>query len=301
MKACEAEPLDMGSQAEPGNQLNREKTTMKEQIVQDKNGKRKKHFLFLLPLFFCVLNLVTGCVQYDVGVNFDSQTRGEIVQHIKLGEKLTSFSSETVGDWLKSVERRVRLLDGKTKRLSDREVLVSIPFNNGAELEDKFNQFYNPIAQTAKSRVASPLETDLPKFESHLSVKQNNLLLVLRNRLSLELDLRSLSLLSSNGSLLLSPGGLLELDFSLNTPWGAESIETVVGALVPASYEQGKQLVWKLKPGEVNYLEATFWIPSPVGIGALIIALFVAVGIALKYQILPAMGIGKKPQNIGQT
>jgi len=291
----------MGSQAEPGNQLNREKTTMKEQIVQDKNGKRKKHFLFLLPLFFCVLNLVTGCVQYDVGVNFDSQTRGEIVQHIKLGEKLTSFSSETVGDWLKSVERRVRLLDGKTKRLSDREVLVSIPFNNGAELEDKFNQFYNPIAQTAKSRVASPLETDLPKFESHLSVKQNNLLLVLRNRLSLELDLRSLSLLSSNGSLLLSPGGLLELDFSLNTPWGAESIETVVGALVPASYEQGKQLVWKLKPGEVNYLEATFWIPSPVGIGALIIALFVAVGIALKYQILPAMGIGKKPQNIGQT
>ena len=291
----------MGSQAEPGNQLNREKTTMKEQIVQDKNGKRKKHFLFLLPLFFCVLNLVTGCVQYDVGVNFDSQTHGEIVQHIKLGEKLTSFSSETVGDWLKSVERRVRLLDGKTKRLSDREVLVSIPFNNGAELEDKFNQFYNPIAQTAKSRVASPLETDLPKFESHLSVKQNNLLLVLRNRLSLELDLRSLSLLSSNGSLLLSPGGLLELDFSLNTPWGAESIETVVGALVPASYEQGKQLVWKLKPGEVNYLEATFWIPSPVGIGALIIALFVAVGIALKYQILPAMGIGKKPQNIGQT
>ena len=291
----------MGSQAEPGNQLNREKTTMKEQIVKDKNGKRKKHFLFLLPFVLCLLTLVTGCVQYDVGVNFDSQTRGEIVQHIKLGEKLTSFSSETVGDWLKSVERRVRLLDGKTKRLSDREVLVSIPFNNGAELEDKFNQFYNPIAQTAKSRVASPLETDLPKFESHLSVKQNNLLLVLRNRLSLELDLRSLSLLSSNGSLLLSPGGLLELDFSLNTPWGAESIETVVGALVPASYEQGKQLVWKLKPGEVNYLEATFWIPSPVGIGALIIALFVAVGIALKYQILPAMGIGKKPQNIGQT
>ncbi|MEG3842246.1 DUF3153 domain-containing protein [Microcoleus sp. herbarium14] len=275
---------------------------MKEQNVKDGIRKSKKHFFFFLPLFFCLLTLVTGCVQYDVGVNFDSQTHGEIVQHIKLGERLTSFSSDTVAEWLKSVERRVRLLDGKAKRLSDTEVLVSIPFNNGAELEDKFNQFYNPIAPTANSRVASPLETDLPKFESHLSVKQNNLLLVLRNRLSLELDLRSLSLLSSNGSLLLSPGGLLELDFSLNTPWGAESIETTVaGALVPQSYQQGKQLVWKLKPGEVNYLEAMFWIPSPVGIGALIIALFVAAGIALKYQILPAMGIGKKPQNIGQT
>jgi hypothetical protein len=274
---------------------------MKEQNVKDGTGKKKKNFFFLLPLVFCLLTLVTGCVQYDVGVNFESQTRGEIVQHIKLGERLTSFSSETVAEWLKSVERRVRLLDGKTKRLSQTEVLVRIPFNNGAELQDKFNQFYNPIAQTAKSRVASPLETDLPKFESHLNVKQNNLLLVLRNRLSLELDLRSLSLLSSNGSLLLSPGGLLEIDFSLNTPWGAESIETVAGALVPESYQQGKQLVWKLKPGEINYLEARFWIPSPVGIGALIIALFVAAGIALKYQILPALGIGKKPQNIGQT
>ena len=274
---------------------------MKEQNVKDGTGKKKKNFFFILPLVFCLLTLVTGCVQYDVGVNFESQTRGEIVQHIKLGERLTSFSSETVAEWLKSVERRVRLLDGKTKRLSQTEVLVRIPFNNGAELQDKFNQFYNPIAQTAKSRVASPLETDLPKFESHLNVKQNNLLLVLRNRLSLELDLRSLSLLSSNGSLLLSPGGLLELDFSLNTPWGAKSIETVAGALVPESHQQGKQLVWKLKPGEINYLEAIFWIPSPVGIGALIIALFVAAGIALKYQILPAVGIGKKPQNIGQT
>jgi len=280
---------------------NREKYIMKEQNVKHETGKKKNNFFFILPLVFCLLTLVTGCVQYDVGVNFESQTRGEIVQHIKLGEKLTSFSSETVAEWLKSVERRVRLLDGKTKRLSQTEVLVRIPFNNGAELQDKFNQFYNPIAQTAKSRVASPLETDLPKFESHLSVKQNNLLLVLRNRLSLELDLRSLSLLSSNGSLLLSPGGLLELDFSLNTPWGAKSIETVAGALVPESYQQGKQLVWKLKPGEINYLEAIFWIPSPVGIGALIIALFVAAGIALKYQILPALGIGKKPQNIGQT
>ena len=290
----------MGSQAEPGNQLNREKTTMKEQIVKDETGKRKKHFLFLLPFVLCLLTLVTGCVQYDVGVNFESQTRGEIVQHIKLGERLTSFSSEIVGDWLDSVERRVRSLDGKTKRLSNREVLVTIPFNNGAELEEKFNEFYNPVP-TKKSRVATPLETDLPKFESHLNVKQNNLLLVLRNRLSLELDLRSISLLSANGDMLLSPGGLLELDFSLNTPWGAESIETVAGALVPASYSDGKQLVWKLKPGEINYLEAVFWVPSPVGIGAVIIAFLVFVGIGLKYQLLPAMGIGKKPPKIAQT
>jgi Protein of unknown function (DUF3153) len=280
---------------------------MKEQNINDGIGKKKKYFFFLLPFVLCLLTLVTGCVKYDVGVNFDSQTRGEIVQHIKLSDKLTSFSSETVGEWLKSVERRVRSLDGKTKRLSPQEVLVKIPFNNGTELESKFNQFYNPIAQipnnpkNSKTREASPLETDLPKFESHLKVKQNNLFFVLRNRLTLELDLRSLSLLSSNGSLLLSPGELLELDFSLNTPWGAKSIETATGAIVPESFQAGKQLLWKLKPGEINYLEAVFWIPSPVGIGALMIALFVAAGISLKYQLLPALGIGKKMQKIPQT
>lgn len=271
---------------------------MKEQNIKDGIRQRTKHFFFLLPLVFCLLNLVTGCVQYDVGVNFESQTRGEIVQHIKLGDKLTSFSSETVGQWLKSVETRVRSLDGKTKRLSAQEVLVKIPFNNGAELESKFNQFYNPIAPSKKSQATSPLATDLPKFESHLKVKQNNLFLVLRNRLTLELDLRSLSLLSSNGSLLLSPGGLLELDFSLNTPWGAKSIETAAGAIVPESFQEGKQLVWKLKPGEINYLEAVFWLPSPVGIGAVIIAAFVAAGIYLKYQLLPALGIGKNRANL---
>lgn len=273
---------------------------MKEQNVKDGMGKKKSNFFLFLPLFFCLLTLMTGCVQYDVGVNFESQTRGEIVQHIKLSERLTSFSSETVGEWLNSVERRVRSLGGKTKRLSSQEVLVRIPFNNGSELQKKFNQFYNPIEPSKKSRTVTPLETDLPKFESELNVKQNNLLLVLRNRLSLELDLRSLSLLSSQENLLLSPGGLLELDFRLNTPWGAQSIETAPNSIAPKSYLEGKQLVWKLKPGEINYLEAVFWLPSPIGIGAVMIALLVAAGFSLKYQLLPALGFGNKQQKVVQ-
>lgn len=267
---------------------------MKEQNM----GKKKKTFFLFLPLVLCLLTLMTGCVQYDVGVNFESQTRGEIVQHIKLSERLTSFSSETVGEWLNSVERRVRSLGGKTKRLSSQEVLVRIPFNNGAELQKKFNQFYNPIEPNKKARTAPPVETDLPKFESQLNVKQNNLLLVLRNQLSLELDLRSLSLLSSNENLLVSPGGLVELDFRLNTPWGAQSIETAPNAISPKSYLEGKQLVWHLKPGEINYLEAVFWLPSPIGIGAVVIALFVAAGIFLKYQLLPLLGFGNKQPKV---
>lgn len=268
---------------------------MEVQRVTDRTWNRNNPFLFLLPFAFCLLTLLTGCVQYDVGVNFDSQTHGAIVQHIKLGERLSSFSNETVRDWLSSVERRVRSLQGRTKRISDREVVVTIPFNNGAELEKKFNEFFNPVSsQTVQ--VANDPEMDLPKFNCHLSVKQNNLLLVLRNRLKLDLDLRSLSLLSTKGSVLVSPGALLELEFRLNTPWGAQSINTVPDTIGPEVSQQGQQLIWKLKPGEINNLEAVFWLPSSVGIGAVIIALLVAVGIFLKYKLLPAIGIGKPRQ-----
>lgn len=242
--------------------------------------------------------LLAGCVQYDVGVHFDSQTKGEIVEHIKLGDRLTSFSNDTAQEWLNSIEQRVRSLAGRTKRLSNQEILVRIPFNNGAELEEKFNQFFNPV-QPKESQTPTPPEGDLPKFGCHLSVNQNNFLLVLRNELSLELDLRSLSLLSSNGSVLVSPGALLELEFSLTTPWGAQSLNVGEGAIAPQSLLDGKQLVWNLKPGEINNLGAVFWLPSPVGIGALAIALFVAAGISLKYQLLPAVGIGKRESRLG--
>ncbi|HLO52065.1 MAG TPA: DUF3153 domain-containing protein [Kamptonema sp.] len=255
-------------------------------------GKRKKHILFLLPFAFCLLTMLGGCVNYDVGINFDSQTHGEIVQHIQLGERLTSFSGDTVREWLDSIDQRVRALQGRTKRLSESEVAVRIPFNNGSELEEKFNKFFNPFEEQSFQNTNS-VETDLPKFGCHLSVNQNNFVFFLKNRLTLELDLRSLSLLSTNANVLISPGPLLELAFSLRTPWLAKSIENVTNAISP-SIAPGNQLVWKLKPGEINHLEAVFWLPSPVGIGAAIIALFVAAGSYLKYKILPAIGIGKR-------
>jgi hypothetical protein len=86
-------------------------------------------------------------VEYDVGVTFNSPHRGEIVQHIKLGERLTSFSGDSAQEWLTSIERRVRQLQGKTKRVSNEEITVTIPFNNGAELEAKFNEFFNPVEE----------------------------------------------------------------------------------------------------------------------------------------------------------
>jgi hypothetical protein len=230
--------------------------------------------------------LLSGCVKYDLGVNFQSQHRGELVQHIKLGEQLTNFSSSQAQDWLKSVEQRARQLQGKIKRLSDQELIVTIPFSTGSELESKFNKFFNPSVKKGAQFVPSE-ELDLPSLNSKLSLTQSNLLLFVRNQLSYNLDLRSLGVISSNGSVIVSPSSLFDLEFSLQTPWGARSVENVTDAIKPTISDNGHRLVWILKPGQINHLEAVFWLPSPLGFGALIISLLVVVGFYLKYNRLP--------------
>ena len=250
-----------------------------------------KVFKVIFISFLAVL-LLSGCVQYEVGINFQSQTHGEIVQHIKLADKLSSFSGEIVSDWLNSVESRVIQLQGKTKNISNQEILVTIPFNNGDELEEKFNRFFQPIESQEYQDYAQDVETNLPKLESHIEVSQKNLFLALRNQLTMYLDLRSLSILSTtNNNVVVNPGGLLDLQFRLTSPWGFSNIKDTGNNI---RYSQDKnQIIWKLKPGELNTLDAIFWIPSPIGIGAILIVAFVYAGITLKYQILPKLGIGK--------
>jgi Protein of unknown function (DUF3153) len=226
--------------------------------------------------------LLSGCVKYDVGVTFNRPSQGEIVQHIKLGERLTSFSGDSATQWLSSIEERAKQLQGKVKRLSPEEITVSIPFDNGADLEKKFNQFFNPVSKSSTQSLE-----ELPKIDSKLNLYQNNLLLLLRNRLSYDLDLRSLSLIANNGSVLVSPGSVLDLEFSLNTPWGGRSIEKSANSIHPETNSNGRQLLWKLQPGQLNHVEVVFWLPDFLGIGTVFICLFVALGIFLRYSFMP--------------
>ena len=249
------------------------------------------------PILWIVLLaslLLSGCVKYDVGVNFDNGNRGELVQHIKLEEKLTSFSGDSVYQWLNSIERRARKLEGKTRRLSQQEVIVSIPFSSGRELQAKFNEFFHPNGTQTSESVESEANSELPKIDSNLLVFQNNLLLLVRNRLIYDLDLRSLALISSNGNVLANPGSILNLDFSLNTPWGARNVEKTENTILPE--KNGHQLVWKLKPGELNHIEVVFWLPSPLGIGTLLIILFVWAGFYLRYTFMPDPRVQFTPQ-----
>lgn len=242
----------------------------------------KKPILLLVVLTSLSLS---GCVQYDVGVNFANSNRGELVQHIKLGEQLTSFSGDYVYEWLNSIERRARKLEGTAKRVSKEEVLVTIPFSNGQELQTKFNEFFSSRENQKNEADPNKVNSELPKIESNLLVTQNNFLLVVRNQLIYDLDLRSLSLIASKGNVLADAGSILNLDFSLKTPWGSKNLQITETAIAPE--KQGGQLVWHLQPGELNHIEAVFWLPSPLGIGALLIILFVWGGFYLRYTFMP--------------
>ena len=229
--------------------------------------------------------LLSGCVDYDLGVNFNNANYGKFVQHIKLAEKLTSFSGDAVYEWLDSIERRARELDGTAKRISPEEVIVAIPFSNGRELQRKYNTFFNSRNDSKSGSKKAKSESELPKVESNLVLKQSNFLLLVRNQLIYDLDLRSLGLISSKGNALTNTGSIIDLEFNLNTPWGASGIEETEDAIEPL--KNNKQLSWKLKSGQLNHIEAVFWLPSPVGIGTLLIVLFIGLGFFLRYSFMP--------------
>ncbi|MEH2163543.1 MAG: DUF3153 domain-containing protein [Nostoc sp.] len=240
---------------------------------------------FILWLVLLTSLLLTGCVKYDMGLNFDNSNSGELVQHIKLGERLTSFSGDSVYEWLNSIERRARQLEGKTQRVSQEEIIVTIPFSSGRELQEKFNEFFNSGGNQPSESVQSKSDSELPKIESNVLLEQNYFLLLVRNRLIYDLDLRSLSLIASRGNVLANAGSILDLEFSLKTPWGAKNIQLTETAIEPE--KNGNQLVWRLQPGQLNHIEAVFWLPSPLGIGALLITLFVWGGLYLRYNFMP--------------
>jgi len=238
--------------------------------------------------------LLSGCVKYDVGVNFNHSNSGELVQHIKLGERLTSFSGDYVYAWLDSIESRARKLEGKARRISQEEIIVTIPFSNGQELQTKFNEFFSSHNNQKVQNKTIESDSELPKIESNLLLFQNNFLLLVRNRLIYDLDLRSLALIANKGNVLTDAGAILDLEFSLKTPWGAKNIQLTENAVEPE--KQGNQLVWRLQTGELNHIEVVFWLPSPLGIGGLLIVLFVLGGLYLRYTFMPDPRVQFMPQ-----
>jgi len=237
-------------------------------------GRSRVVWVMILTSF-----LLSGCVQCDVGIQFDNPNRGRIVQHIQVEERLKTFSGATIQQWLDTIEQRSRNLGGQVTRRPGQALVVIIPFTNNTDLERKFNHFFD--SSDAENAPMIAKVSGLPKIDSHLTLKRSNFLLIERNRLRYDLDLRSLGVLSSDGNLLISPGSLINLEFRLKTPWGARSVAS--GQTIPQLRQEGGELIWQLVPGEINHLEAVFWLPSSLGIGTLVIVLLVLLGTYLKY------------------
>jgi hypothetical protein len=238
-----------------------------------------------LCLLIIVSLLLAGCMDYQVGVNFNHANSGELVQHVKLGERLTTFAGEPVYEWLNSIEQRAQQLKGKVQRISKDEVIVTIPFTNSQELQQKFNAFFHSHSQQKTEVTAANSASQLPQIASNFLLKQSNFFLLVRNHLIYDLDLRSLGLISNQGNVLANAGSILNLEFSLKTPWKAKIIP-VTENTVPAKTNKN-QIIWKLNPGQINHIEAVFWLPSPLGIGTLLIVLFVGSGFYLRYKFMP--------------
>lgn len=246
--------------------------------------------LFSILIIFASLTL-SGCVQYDLGINFNNTNNGQLVQHIQLSENINSLSGDYVDQWLNSLARRSRKLSGSVKRISPAEMIIQIPFTNGKELQEKYNAFFNYRTQENSNNNNSNNKNNknsddakLPNISSNLIVQDNNFLLLSRNHLIYDLDLRSLSALTSKGNTLSGTSSILNLDFSLQTPWGVKNIEKTENVIKPE--KTGKQLIWKLQPGKLSHIEVVFWTPNILGIGTLIIILFVWGGYYLRYTLL---------------
>lgn len=229
--------------------------------------------LAILPLAL----LLCSCVNYDVGVNFKNQHSGEIVQTIKLDARLAAINGTSAQQWLDSLEQRARQLQGKTLRPSSQELQVKIPFTTSKDFVQKFNRFF------AGQSTSSDLSGDAA-IASHLSLQQANALLLLRSHLVLDVDLHSLGIASENEGIIVNPGNLLTLDFRLNTPWGSQDKLRGASAIPGESYPGG--MVWHLHPGQLNHIEAYFWLPSPLGLGSLAVVGLVLGGTWLKQKLL---------------
>ncbi|MGD1932788.1 MAG: DUF3153 domain-containing protein [Leptolyngbyaceae cyanobacterium] len=221
-----------------------------------------------------IVLLLTGCLQYDLELQFDSQTHGQLVQQLRWRGGAIAANDE-LQQWLAVLGERTQQVGGRTRWLSDNAFEIVIPFSNGRALETKFNQFFSPDDATTTFTLPAG-----EPIQAELTLQQGNRFVAIYNHLKLRVDLTAVPDLAATGLPLLQGQQLLAGQVTLLAPWvrgpSLSPGESPAGAFPP-------QETWSLVPGEVNELEAEFWVPSPIGIGAITILVFVLLGYGVKY------------------
>lgn len=258
--------------------------------------------LRVLWLILVAVLFLSGCVRYEVGMNFIDANHGEWVQRIRLEKQTTSLGETIANAWFDSLEEKAKTLGGQVRHPSDRELFVQIPFFNAKDLETKFNQFFQPESRRIEQSGGYWKKRDakLPELESHLHIQTHNFVFRERHHLELDLDLRSLETMTHEAGIPIEPEQLVDLEFRLTTPSGAQVLSTQ-GMSEAIVRQHGKQLVWTLQPGKLNHLEAVFAVPNPLGTGFVIIAVFVLLGMFAKFLMLPPAAVLPFPETPDPT
>lgn len=230
----------------------------------------------LLGLVLAVTILLSGCVDYDIGLQFDSQTHGVWSQRIQLGGRFSALSASTQQAWLDAIAQRAEALGAQVHQPQPQQLDIRLPFNSGPDLVARFNQFFSPAAEfPTVAGVAVP--------QVRLDLTQRNWLVVLQTHLTWQVDWAEARPAQPVDLVSADPVALAEVTFHLDTPWGSRLDE----ALPDATWQKSR--VWQIPPMGTTTVEATFWLPSPIGIGAVAIAGLVGLGYGLKY------GFGRPP------
>ena len=233
----------------------------------------------LSALLLVLMVFLSGCVRYDVGIDFQNQHRGEIIQNISLAPQLNRLSQKEVQQWIDNLQQRALNLNGRLENVSENSYRVIIPFSRGKELSDKFNQLYHQETRR-KNNLSDKI--DLVNLDAQMSIKQTNLLLVERNLMNFTVDLRGLAMVSQEGNIILSSGSLLDLNLFITSPLTTRLIQQ--NAQIS---RKNRDLIWHLQPGQVNHLEVVCWVPSYLGIGGLLIVILFFAGYYLRYKRIP--------------
>ena len=212
--------------------------------------------------------LLTGCIQYDLDIQFDSQTHGRLVQQWRWQSSAIA-PHPTLDPWVQILTDRTQAVGGKIQFIGKDALKITVPFNNGKDLETRFNQFFNPSSSSAPFTLPGG-----EQIQAEMALRQNNWLLAIDNHIDLYLDLTAVLDGERIQFPLLQGAKLLQGNVTLTTPWG-----------VKADDPDASAGTWPLTTGVVNHIEADFWVPSPIGIGAIAIALIVVVGYGFKYRL----------------
>ncbi|PSN11237.1 hypothetical protein C7271_24880 [filamentous cyanobacterium CCP5] len=202
----------------------------------------------------------TGCLRYDLGLQFDHADHGQLVQQIRVSPRAAALAAPALEGWLDNLSVRVRHLGGQVRHQGETTTLI-LPFEDSAELNNDFQQIFSAVEIPGLGRV-----------RSHFSLAQTNRLLAVHNHLVYDLNLADLP--DQADAPAQFSNDWLEVFFRLQVPWGFQ--------VAPDSMQpEGDR--WQLRPGQRYHLDVSFWLPSWIGLGSIAIALFVLLGYFLKY------------------